>query len=515
MFDSTQLEHKLSQEQFKEIEASLRDELLEAQRELLERGTHSVMVLINGADGAGKGEVLNRLYEWLDPRYLETLAIDVREDIDLSRPPAWQYWQHMPAKGRISAVLGSWYHLLLRQRALGHLDRDGFVRMLEDIRGYEAMLDAEGVKVLKLWLHISPEEARKRFRKVKQRGTFRRPLVQEWADIPAARDKKKLHEVAREIAQLVSPDSIPWLVVPAEDDRYRDIMIGQELLSLIRRTFETCVENEAPAPKPSQDKPSQDKPSQEKATTDTLSVASRTLPRPSILSTVDLSRSLGRDEYQRELKHLQRRIFELTSSNAFQKRGLVCVFEGNDAAGKGGCIRRIRQSLDPREFSVIATAAPNEEERARPYLWRFWRHIPVKGQTVIFDRSWYGRVLVERVEGFCSEADWMRAYGEINSFERQLAKYGYVMAKFWLSISPEEQLRRFEERAETSYKRFKITDEDWRNREKWGLYENAVTEMVDRTSTSVAPWTLVPAEDKKYARIAVLRTVVDRLESAL
>lgn len=205
----------------------------------------------------------------------------------------------------------------------------------------------------------------------------------------------------------------------------------------------------------------------------------------------------------------------MTESAAFSKRALVCVFEGNDAAGKGGCIRRIRQALDPRDFRVHAVAAPSEEERARPYLWRFWRNIPPKDHVAIFDRSWYGRVLVERVEGFASPADWMRAYGEINAFERELTNDGYIIAKFWLAITPEEQLNRFNERADTPYKQFKITEEDWRNRDKWDQYDEAVTDMVDRTSTALAPWTLVPAVDKRYARVHVLKTVADRIEKAL
>ena len=193
----------------------------------------------------------------------------------------------------------------------------------------------------------------------------------------------------------------------------------------------------------------------------------------------------------------------------------MAVFEGSDAAGKGGAIRRITGALDARQYHIVPIAAPTEEERAQPYLWRFWRHIPRRGMLSIFDRSWYGRVLVERVEGFCSEADWMRAYGEINDFEEQLAANQTVLVKFWLQISGDEQLRRFKERERTSFKRFKITEEDWRNRKKWDAYHRAICDMVDRTSTGNAPWTLVEANDKNYARVKILRTVCERLEEAL
>ena len=193
----------------------------------------------------------------------------------------------------------------------------------------------------------------------------------------------------------------------------------------------------------------------------------------------------------------------------------IAVFEGTDAAGKGGAIRRVTAALDPRRYQVIPIAAPTEEERAHPYLWRFWRHIPGRGRLRIFDRSWYGRVLVERVEGLCPEVDWMRAYSEINDLEAQLVRHGIVVCKFWLAITEEEQLKRFEARENTNFKRFKITPEDWRNREKWEAYETAVCDMVDRTSTEIAPWTLVEANDKKFARIKVLKTLCHAIEAAL
>jgi polyphosphate kinase 2 (PPK2 family) len=216
--------------------------------------------------------------------------------------------------------------------------------------------------------------------------------------------------------------------------------------------------------------------------------------------------------YGPELRALQRRLTAATTAKSFRDKGLVAVFEGNDAAGKGGAIRRVREALDPRRFRVHGVAAPTDEERARPYLWRFWRNIPRRGDAAIFDRSWYGRVLVERVEGFAAQDDWMRAYQEINDFERQLFEAGYIVVKLWLAISQEEQLRRFEDREAKTFKRYKLTPDDWRNREKWPLYEQAMTDMVDRTSSRQAPWALIEANDKKFARLKVLRTIVERLE---
>ena len=234
-----------------------------------------------------------------------------------------------------------------------------------------------------------------------------------------------------------------------------------------------------------------------------------------LLARLKLDQKLDKKRYGQKLEQLQGRLNLLTRNPGFKNISVLCVFEGSDAAGKGGSIRRITQAVDARIFGIIPIAAPTEEERAQPYLWRFWRHIPRHGRLTIFDRSWYGRVLVERVEGFCSEYDWMRAFSEITDFEEQLSRKHFVMVKFWLQISKEEQLRRFEERQNIPFKRFKITEEDWRNREKWDAYEVAVCDMIDRTSTDYAPWTVVEANNKYFARIKVLETLCDRIEAAL
>jgi len=239
------------------------------------------------------------------------------------------------------------------------------------------------------------------------------------------------------------------------------------------------------------------------------------IDRLHLLKTLDLSQRLEKKKYEEELGKYQGKLALLTRDPKFRDMTVIVVFEGNDAAGKGGSIRRITSALDARIYQVVPIAAPTEEERAQPYLWRFWRHVPRRGRVTIFDRSWYGRVLVERIEGYCSEGDWMRAYGEIIDFESQLVRHNMVVVKFWLTISKDEQLRRFKEREETGFKRYKITDEDWRNREKWDAYEQAICDMVDRTSTETAPWTLVEANDKNFARIKILKTLCDRIEGKL
>jgi polyphosphate:AMP phosphotransferase len=286
----------------------------------------------------------------------------------------------------------------------------------------------------------------------------------------------------------------PWYVVEGTDERYRYLTVGKILLKAMRSTLaaKPVVRKRASAP-----------------------------PAPSVIDNVklirdlDLSQKLDADDYSAELEKFQGRLAKLTRHKQFAKHSLILVFEGVDAAGKGGAIRRVTGALDARQYVTVPIAAPNDEERAHPYLWRFWKNVPPRGGITIFDRSWYGRVLVERVEGLCSVSDWMRAYGEINQFEEQLVEDGAVIVKVWLQISQKEQLARFKARERTSFKRFKITTEDWRNRKKWHAYERAVSDMVNRTSTEIAPWTLVEAEDKYFARIKVLKTIVGRLKDAL
>jgi polyphosphate kinase 2 (PPK2 family) len=234
-----------------------------------------------------------------------------------------------------------------------------------------------------------------------------------------------------------------------------------------------------------------------------------------VLSALDLSQSMGDREYKVALSKYQGRLAELARDPRFKSRALVLAFEGADAAGKGGAIRRITTALDARQFQVIPVAAPTEEERAQPYLWRFWRQLPRYDHMTIFDRTWYGRVLVERVEGLCTPAEWQRAYSEINDFEHELVESGTIVVKFWLQVSQEEQLKRFQAREQIAFKRFKITEEDWRNREKWNAYQLAICDMVERTSTGEVPWTLVESNDKQFARVKILRTLCERLEAAL
>src|SRR6185369_3295855 len=286
----------------------------------------------------------------------------------------------------------------------------------------------------------------------------------------------------------------PWTIVEGTEPRYRYLTVGKAVLQGLRTRLDAARDKER----------SEHVPPMIPAIDDLL-----------LIRSLDLGKNISKEKYEAELTEYQRKLALLTRHDNFRKISVVAVFEGNDAAGKGGSIRRITSALDARQYRVVPVAAPTEEERAQPYLWRFWRHLPRRAKFAVFDRSWYGRVLVERVEGYCSQGDWMRAYSEINDFEEQLVRNKMVIVKYWLTISKDEQLRRFKEREQTGFKRFKITDEDWRNREKWEQYELAICDMIDRTSTEIAPWTLVEANDKNYARIKVLKTLCKAIERAL
>lgn len=490
MFESAERVHKIDKATFKAEEPKLREALLDAQFDLVERKSFAVLILLAGIDGAGKSEALARLDEWLDPRHLHTQAFDGPNGEERARPRLWRFWLNLPAKGTIGIFLGSWYRDALVQRVLGGGDEGQLERELAAISRFETMLAAEGVLIIKLWLHLSRSEQKKRLAQIERMPGGGRHIVE-------YRLLRKHHRLAMATIQksvrLTSSGDAPWVVIPSADPEYRDLMVGRTILAAIRKRLDTEASPKAAA----------------------APVIVAGLDRNSALDGLDLDRTLDRSTYKKDLALHQQRLGELTDRKAFRKIALVATFEGNDAAGKGGSIRRVTRAIDPRRFKVNSVAAPTDEEKAQPYLWRFWRRIPRKGDVAIFDRTWYGRVLVERIEGFCSEADWVRAYAEINDFEEQLVAEGIVLVKFWLAISKDEQLRRFQDREKTPYKRYKITDEDWRNREKWDAYALAVGDMIDRTSSEYAPWTLIESEDKAYGRVKILKTLSDRLEAAM
>ncbi len=491
MFESAEIGHAIDDETYEAAVPALREALLEAQYDLHEQAGRQVIVLINGIEGAGKGETVKLLNEWMDPRYIEVRTFDQQTDEELAHPPVWRYWRQLPAKGRMGIFFGNWYSQMLQGRVHGRFKDAVLDQAISGAERLEKMLCDEGAVIFKFWFHLSKKQMKLRLK------TLKDDPLHSWRISPLdwqqSRTYDKFVRFGERVLRRTSREYAPWHVIEGVDANYRSLTVGRLLLEGMQAALnkvEPEVKSQSAGPHASHDE------------------------ELTLLDSLDLSRSLEKDDYKEALITEQARLSGNLRDKRMKRHALVAVFEGNDAAGKGGAIRRVAAALDPRQYAIVPIAAPTQDERAQPYLWRFWRQIPARGKFTIFDRSWYGRVLVERVEGFCSESDWMRAYSEINDFEEQLTDFGIVVVKFWLAIDEQTQLERFEEREQIPFKRYKITEDDWRNRKKWPQYRQAVGEMVDRTSTEIAPWTLVEANDKRWARVKVLRTLNEALEAA-
>jgi polyphosphate:AMP phosphotransferase len=490
MFETAELGHRIDKESFAAELPAVRAALLDAQFDLLNSARFPVVLIIGGVDGAGKSETVHALSEWMDPRHLEVHGFGPPSDEEAQRPPMYRFWRSLPPRGKMGVFFGSWYTHPIVQRVLSDESESEFDQALESINRFERMLADEGALILKFWFHLSKKAQKRRFKKLEEDPATRwRVTKQEWKNF---KRYEQFRDVSARALRETNLAHAPWIVVEGEDPRYRHLTVAKTLLSALRARLDSPAGGIsaalAPAPVPSID-------------------------RRNILDSLDLSGTIAKEDYEQELEHLQGRLALLMRKSELKKRSLILALEGWDAAGKGGAIRRVTSALDPRSYDVHAIAAPTEEEKLQPYLWRFWRRLPGHGRVSVFDRTWYGRVLVERVEGYCSADDWLRAYGEINDFEEQLANSGAILCKFFLHISPEEQLRRFEERQRLDFKRYKITAEDWRNRDKWPAYVQAASDMVDRTSTEIAPWTLVAAENKYLGRLQILRAICDQLQA--
>jgi polyphosphate:AMP phosphotransferase len=490
LFESAELGHKIDKETWKREEPLVREALLGAQFELYEKKAFPIVILIAGVDGAGKGTTVNLLNAWMDPRTIETHALELPTAEERRFPTMWRFWRVLPRAGKIGILFGSWYTEPILSRVEGHADDAYLENAIAYINRFERMLTDEGTLLLKFWFHLSKKGQKKRLKKLEKNPRTRwRVTEQDWKRFEKYDDFRSISE---HVLQSTSQGYAPWIVVEGADERYRHLTVGRTLLDAMRRRLDDGESNHTASVLPPQP-----------------------LGSINVVESLDLSKKLDEDEYDKRLEKLQGRLNLLSRDPKFHRTGIIAVFEGNDAAGKGGAIRRVTAALDARYYRVHRISAPTDEEKAHSYLWRFWRRIPPLGRVGIFDRSWYGRVLVERVEGFADADDWNRGYSEIRDFETDLHDHGFVVSKFWLAISKEEQYRRFKAREETGYKRFKLTEEDWRNRDKWDDYVRAVSDMVDRTSTDVAPWTLVEAEDKLWARIKVLDTLCDQLEKRI
>ncbi len=489
MLETVDLKAKLTKAEYKGIADPLDLRLAELQRRLLDAEI-PVIIVFEGWDASGKGTAIGRLLRGLDPRGYKVHKPGPPTEDAIMRPPMWRYWQLLPPHGRIALYDRSWYSQVLDDRVFASKGDQSWADAYQRIRTFERQLVDDHAVVIKFWLHISKKEQKKRFKKLAD------DPVTAWRVSAMDRKRHKRYDrftdAVEDMLRETSTASAPWTVIPAHDRRYAHVRIGETVAAAMENAL--TRKHSEPAP-----------------------IAEVHLPnrRTSPLDRVDLSLSIARDTYRDQLRDLQKELHRIEHRMYVERIPAMIVFEGWDAAGKGGCIRRMVRDLDPRGFEVAPYGAPEGEEKHHHYLWRFWRNIPKAGHLTIFDRSWYGRVLVERVEGFATPEEWQRAYREINEFEQELAQFGMVIVKFWMHISKDEQLNRFKSREETPHKEWKITDEDWRNRERWDAYWQAVSDMIERTSTPDAPWTIVEGDDKPHARIKTLETVITAIGQTL
>jgi polyphosphate:AMP phosphotransferase len=496
MLEKIDLSRKIPKDTYKKTVDELELRLGALQRDARERGI-PLIVVFEGWDAAGKGTLINRLLLALDPRGFSVHPINPPNQEERMRPFLWRFWTKTPERGRIAIFDRSWYGRVLVERVEKIVKKRLWSHAYNEIRSFERQLADDGCVIVKFFLHIAKKEQKKRFRKLQ-----RDPTTAWKVDKGDWKRHKKYGKYLLAVEDMLSKTDTahgPWTIVEAHDRRFAAVKVFATVVEALERKIRQV---DAGVPEVSV-------PPEPDGAAASVNVSS------SILDQMDFSPSLTRKEYDEQRDTYQQKVREIEHRVFLKRLPVMIVYEGCDAAGKGGNIKRLVRGMDPRGYEVIPIAAPRDVEKAHHYLWRFWREIPKAGHIAIFDRSWYGRVLVERVEGFCDEADWRRAYREINEMEDQFVRFGGTLIKFWLQITPDEQLRRFEERQGSENKQWKITEEDWRNREKSDQYKAAVDEMLYRTSTSYAPWTLIEANCKWFARIKALRTVVEQIDRRL
>jgi AMP-polyphosphate phosphotransferase len=476
---------RISKAVFERNLPALRDELLDLQLKLHTSKSCAVAVIIAGTPAAGRSETVNELLEWLDPKHIGVHALGAPSAEDRKFPPLWRYWQKLPARGRMTFFFAGWYGEYLSGVIKDSKSRLDDKRSVERIVQLENMLVRDGVRVVKIYLHTDHETQQRRLKQLCANKLTSWRVTQE--DRWQAKHFKRVDRVVQTCLKATDHDAASWHRVEGTDEEYRLLTVGKILRDEIAAGLKTAEHKRRDWPSEKSGK-----------------VAKVAVLQP--------QRALDDDEYERQLETLQGHLARLVRKSRFGKHGMVLAFEGMDAAGKGGAIRRITHALDARQYQVVPVSAPTPEELSYPYLWRFWRQIPAQGSITIYDRSWYGRVLVERVRDLTPEPDWKRAYAEIVEFERQLTEHGLLVAKFWLSVSKDEQLKRFKSRDEDPLKRFKVDREDWANRRYYDVYQNAAAEMIRRTDADDAKWHIIAADDKKQARLTVLKAVCEMLE---
>lgn len=452
-----------------------------------------VIVVLEGWAASGKGALVKKMVAYMDPRGFQVHPIWPPSEQERQYPFLWRFWQKLPAQGAIAIFYHSWYTHLLEDRLFDRVPLRQVPPVVAQINAFERQLVDDGAVIAKFWLHLSRKELQHRLKNYESDSlTAWRVRPEDWQQ---AKNYNQYTNYAEEMLAQTSTGSAPWTLVEGNCSRWARVKVLTQLAAILTEALDR---RRLPA--------------------DVVALppqAKLEPTEPDLLGQLDLSQALSESDYRNQLKASQMALRKLQLSIHKHQIPVLVLFEGWDAAGKGGAIKRLTDVLDPRSYTVHAFAAPTTEEKAHHYLWRFWRSLPTPGMIGICDRSWYGRVLVERIEGFANDREWRRAYREINEFESMLTEAGYVLVKIWLHISSDVQLQRFQERQNDPFKIHKITDEDWRNREQWPLYEVAINQMLQRTQTPNAPWSLIPANDKYFARVSVIQKLVDAIEQGV
>ena len=501
MLEKVDLKKKLTKEEYEEKMIQLETKIGRLQREC-QKLKISVMIAFEGYGASGKGVQIGELIQGLDPRGFQVYAVKNETEEEKMHPFLWRFWTKMPPKGRIAIYDSSWYRKVLIDRFDGMTRPDEVESAFRSICSFEEQLTADGMVIIKIFLAIDKKEQKKRFEKLlSSKETAWRVSK---GDLKRNKSFQKYQAINEEMLLRTDTDYAPWHIVEATDRRFATAKIYTIVVQMLEnriREVRESIENSGNR-------------SDESPDISITTVADKRL-RESVLTKTDLTLIYTKEEYKEKLEILQKKLKKLHGELYRKRIPVILGFEGWDAGGKGGAIKRLTQKMDPRGYVVHPTASPNDIEKSHHYLWRFWTDMPKAGHVTIFDRTWYGRVMVERIEGFCSKKEWQRAYKEINDMEYTLAQSGAIILKFWMQIDKDEQERRFKARQDNPEKQWKITDEDWRNREKWDQYEEAVNEMLIRTSSPYAPWVVVEGNCKYYARIKVLETVIRAIEEKL
>ena len=497
MLREVDLNKNLTKNEYKEMMDKLAPKFAALQREARAKGL-PVMVVFEGWGASGKGTMISRLIQPLDPRGFKVFTIQAENEEEQMHPFLWRFWTKTPAKGRMHIFDRSWYRRVITEQMDAPMDQKRLDAAYHQILSFEEQLSADGTLIIKFFLHISADEQEKRLKKLERSSETKWRVTK--ADWKHFKQYKAYLPMYDHMLEQTDMSWAPWHVIEATDREYAAVKVMTIVAGMIeeRLNEENAKESRSHLAERAQEE---------------LPGTEETM-RTTVLDGVDVSLTMTKEDYKKRLSVLQKELTRLQNEMYLKRIPVVVALEGWDAAGKGGAIKRLTEPLDPRGYEVVPTAAPNDIEKAHHYLWRFWRAMPKDGHMTIFDRTWYGRVMVERIEGFCSQAEWRRAYREINQMEQNLTDHGVIVLKFWLQIDKDEQERRFNERMEDP-EQWKITDEDWRNREKWDAYVKAVDEMILRTSTTYAPWTIVEADSKYYARIKILETVVRALKNRI